>query len=237
MNDKFDKWNGWLDVIYKEISTLSIHRYIFWEVQEIVKNNSRIQKPSSFYDFLTSAYVTSTLIGIRKQVKERNDSISFARLMKEIYDTPDVLSRARYVALYKNSGRKRFANKDFDRFAGKVEIHVDPKLVKSDIQELKEKVQICEKYTDMRVAHIDKRSINHIPTFEDIDNCIDLLETFLKKYLLLLRASSPNSILPVWQYNWKEIFSEPMVAETAYQLEQVVEEARKKHHQVEVLAL
>jgi len=208
MDDRFDKWNEWLDIIYSEITDLSINRHIFREVQNIIKNNLKIQKPSSFYEFLGSVYAASALMGIRRQVKIDGDSISFARLLKEICDTPEILSRNRFVALYKENMDRRFADRDFDRFAGKVKCHVDPDLVKSDLKNFKDKVKKCEKYADQRVAHIDKRAMKNIPTHKNLDDCIDLLEELMKKYYLLFRAKSLVSILPIFQYDWKAIFRE-----------------------------
>jgi len=208
MDNRFDKWNKWLDVIYSEITSLSVNRNIFWEVQDIIKNNPKIQKPSSFYEFLGSVYVVSALMGVRRQVKIDKDSISFARLLKEICDTPEVLSRNRFVALYKGSRVEQFADGDFDKFAGKARSHVDPDLVNLDLKELKAKAQKCEKYADQRVAHFDKGALKNIPTFTDLDDCIDFLEELMKKYYLLFRAPSLVSILPEYQYDWKAIFKE-----------------------------
>ena len=209
MGDRFVKWNKWLDVIYSEITSLSVNREIFWEVQDIVKNNPKVQKPSSFYDFLGKAYVTLVFMGVRRQVKIDKGSISFARLLKEICETPEVLSRTRFVALYKGSTSEQFANRHFDKFAGKAVSHVDPTLVNLDLGKLKAKAQKCEEYADKRVAHIDKGRMKNIPTFTDIDDCIDFLEELMKKYYLLFRGISLRSILPVWQYDWKAIFREP----------------------------
>ncbi len=209
MEARFDEWNKWLDVIYSEIRSLSVNRNIFWEVQNIIKNNPKIQKPNVFYEFLGSVYVASALMGVRRQAKIDKDSISFARLLKEICDTPEVLSRTCFVALYKGSMVEQFADRDFDKFAGKTGSHVDPDLVKLDLEKLKAKVQKCEKYADQRVAHFDKRAIKSIPTFTDLDECIDFLEELMKKYYLLFRAKSLVSILPVYQYDWKAIFREP----------------------------
>ena len=82
-----------------------------------------------------------------------------------------------------------------------------------DLEELKSKAKICEKYADRRIAHSDKRAISSIPTFPDLDKCIDFLELLIKKYYLLFRAGSLNSILPVSQnrYDWKAIFKEAWI--------------------------
>ncbi len=148
-------------------------------------------------------------MGIRRQIKIDDDSISFARLLKEISDTPEVLSRNRFVALYKGSTVEHFADRDFDEFAGKEGNHVDPSLVKKDFENLKEKAKELEKYADKRIAHLDKRKPKTIPKFKDVDDCIDFLEELMKKYYLLFHAKSLLSILPVYQYDWKAIFREP----------------------------
>ena len=209
MEDRFDKWDKWLDVVKSEITSLSINRNIFWKVQEIILNNPKIQKPSSFYEFLVSVYATSALMGIRRQIKIDRDSISFARLLKEIYNAPEVLSRKRYVALYEGSTVERFGDRDFDRFAGEAGSHFDPNIAKSDIEKLKAKAQECEKYADRRIAHFDKRAINKLIAVKEIDNCIDFLDELTKKYYSLFRAIALVSILPTCQYDWKAIFREP----------------------------
>jgi len=220
IDDIFSKWNKWIDVIRSEITDLSFNRNIFREVQDIIKNNPKIQKPSSFYEFLVNIYITSALMGVRRQVKIDEDSISFAKLQKEIYHTPEILSRKRFFDLYKGTTVERFAksigstveqfdSRDFDKFAGKRGIYVDPELIKLDFEKLKSKAQKCEKYADRRVAHFDKRGMDSIPTFADLDNCIDFLEILMKKYYFLFRAGH-LSILPVSQnkYDWKAIFKE-----------------------------
>src|SRR5712691_1599164 len=103
MNQRFTKWNTWLDIIYNQVTELAVHRHIFLEVQHIIKANERIQKSSSFYSFLGTSYVTLAVMGARRQLKQDPQSVSFARLLQEIIDTPEVLSRKQFVALYKDS--------------------------------------------------------------------------------------------------------------------------------------
>ena len=224
MDDKFIKWNEWIDRILSEIRTLSIDRNIFWEVQEIIKNNPKIQKPSKFYNFLRNNYTASALMGVRKQVKIDKDSISFAKLLQEICDTPKILSRERFFANFKGtitekiaklmeSTIEKYESKKFDQFVGKTVNYVDPELIKLDLKELKSKAQKCEEYADRRIAHLDKKIICNIPTYDELDNCIDYLEILMKKYYLLFRASPLKYILPANKNNndWKEIFREAWI--------------------------
>src|SRR2546426_7612992 len=89
-----------------------------WEVQKIIRSNKNIQKPSSFYRYLGDTYVSYITIGIRRQIKIDRQSISFARLLSEIIETPSVLSRDYFKSLYKGSVAESLADRDFDRFAG-----------------------------------------------------------------------------------------------------------------------
>ena len=212
MNKVFVKWIQWLDVIYKEITSLSVNRHIFWEVQEIIKTNKKIQKPSSFYEFLGSAYGSLTVMGIRRQVKIDKQSISFARLLDQIAKTPSVISRQRFVALYgADQTMIEFGERDFKKFVDRTGRHIDPSIVIDDLARLRTKASKCEKFADMRVAHFDKRALKNPPAFKDIDECIDYLEELLKKYTLIFRATCLTSVLPTWQYDWKEIFLYPWI--------------------------
>jgi len=77
------------------------------------------------------------------------------------------------------------------------------------LENLKVKARKCEKYADQRIAHFDKGVIKNVPTFKDLDDCIDFLEGLTKMCYRLFHAVSLTSILPVYQYDWKAIFREP----------------------------
>jgi hypothetical protein len=45
-----------------------------------------------------------------------------------------------------------------------------------------------------------------MPTFQELDTVLDLLEELLKEYVLLLEGKGLTDVLPVWQYDWKRPF-------------------------------
>lgn len=102
----FAKWDGWLSTIHGEIQGLLVNRHIFREVQAIIQANPKIQLASSFYQWMGNTYATAAVIGVRRQLDKDPDSVSFARLLGEVATNPQVLSRERYVALYKKYARK-----------------------------------------------------------------------------------------------------------------------------------
>ena len=99
----FGRWDDMLGKIKDEVTRLQVNRHIFWEVQEIIKANTRIQKPSSFYEWMGNVYATDAVIGVRKQVDFHKRSISFARLFSEITKSPDILNRTRFLEMYKEN--------------------------------------------------------------------------------------------------------------------------------------
>ncbi len=151
-------------------------------------------------------------MGIRRQVKSNKQSISFARLLEQIIKAPKVISRQRFAALYgTNPMMIEIGEMDFKKFSDKTGQYIESSIVTADLELLKKKALKCELFADMRVAHFDKRALKNPLTFNDIDECIDFLEQLLKKYTLMLRATDLASVLPTWQYDWKEIFSYPWI--------------------------
>ncbi len=213
-NDKLKKWLKWLKVIEKDIQELRIKQNIFWEVQDIIKNNSDLDKPSSFYNFLGDTYVAYICIGIRRQAKVDQNSISFTRLLTEIIEDPEILSRDFYVGLYKGSSVEEDANDHFDKYFFKngetKKDYISTELVEADLVAFQEAVIKIEGFADRRIAHHDKREPKEIPKFKEVDECLQIMDELYTKYHLFFYAQD-QSLMPVYQYNWKEIFEVPWI--------------------------
>jgi hypothetical protein len=93
----------------------------------------------------------------------------------------------------------------------KILSYLDPTGVKKDLEDLKAKAQTITKFANKRFAHFDKEGPKSIPTYQDVDDCLEFLEQLLKKYWKLIHGAQCESVLPVWQYDWKEIFREPWI--------------------------
>lgn len=206
----FAKWDGWLSTIDGEIQGLLVNRHIFREVQAIIQANPKIQLASSFYQWMGNTYATAAVIGVRRQLDKDPDSISFARLLGEVAAHPQVLSRERYLALYKTMPRD-LGDKDFDRLAEPGAAHIDPAVPTDELAKLEGLAARIRKYANKRIAHFDKSDFKALPTYAKLDDCLDYLEELLKRYLLLFRAQAYATIVPVWQYDWKQVFRMPWI--------------------------
>ena len=63
ISPKLKKWRKWMEAIQNEIQTLLRDTNMFWEVQDIIRENPRIQKPSAFYSYLGRTYLSYALAG------------------------------------------------------------------------------------------------------------------------------------------------------------------------------
>ena len=214
MNPKLKKWLRWFEVLHGEIQDLIVAKHTFQEVQKMIRDNPNLHQHSSFYDYLSRTYVSHVVIGIRRQIKFDSKSISMARLFDEMISTPQTFQRTYYTNKYKGLIVKDFANKDFDKFAIPNSLHIDPNLVATDLERLKLATERCEDYADKRIAHRDNQEPKEPPTFNEVDDCINLLDELYVKYYLLFHASGMDTLLPTWQYDWQAIFHVPWLPQT-----------------------
>ncbi|MDE3256298.1 MAG: hypothetical protein OYM47_00480 [Gemmatimonadota bacterium] len=214
MDQKYQKWRKWIKAIYKELQGVLIQRHIFWEVQKIIKSNPKIQIPSAFYGFLGNAYSSLGVTAIRRLTKSQRDSVSLTGLLKEVQESPEIMSEERYAALFSTDGPGPLKGEFEGICEGIVDNHIDPAVVKTELCRLSAKKANLEDFVDKKVAHLDKKELTggvSAPTFNELDGCLDYLETLVKKYYLLLTAESVSDMMPTFQYDWKEIFYEPWI--------------------------
>ena len=211
MDQRFQKWEKWLETIRYEVMDLVRSKHIFWKLGDIVKNNPKIQKPNLFYKFAGDTYFAYAVMGIRRQIKPHKDSISFAGLLPEMVETPCVLSRERFVALYEKDSQYE-ANHDFGQFAREDAEYIDPDVVQQDLEKLKELGDEVIALADKQIAHYDKQPVKKVPSFGKLDACIDFLAELTEKYWLLFKAESLVDLLvmPTVDY-WDEIFRQPWI--------------------------
>lgn len=209
-----EKWLQWMEVIKDEVQELVMTKRTFHEVQQLIKDNPALHLSNSFYDYLSRTYVSHVVIGVRRQIKSKgNDCISMAKIFKELIKSPQDLTRCYYVGLYKGTNMERFADKDFNKFATPGFPHIDPTLVAADLTRLLDASKRIEDFADKRVAHRDQREMEELPTFNDVDACIDLLDELYVRYYMLFYAKNMGSLLPTRQYDWKAIFRIPWISQ------------------------
>ncbi len=211
----YKKWKKYLKIIHNEISFLKVDHHIFWQVQEIIKANPKIQKESYFYGWMGRLFARDMLIRIRRQIDLRTNDISLARLLFEIAERPDVLNWKKFESLYRGSTVKFNAWSDFKKFYGWKKYirkkHINPAMVRSDLRKVKHEINKLKKYTDKKVAHWSNIPTRKILTFESLESPLKTMEKLMIKYQLIFNANNYSSLMPTFQYDWEAIFREPWI--------------------------
>jgi AbiU2 len=190
---RLQKWCSWLQVITGDVQTLYLFRDIFNGTIDIVKSNDQIDKSSIFFGFFFNTYIDSVVMGIRRQTKANNDdSISLAKLLKEMTKNPESITRSYFYSLHHSSNPVRMINMQigFNQFAKPDSSYIDSELVEQDLHRLKDTCKSVEAYADQRVAHWDKKTMPFDLTLEDIFKALDILGDLVKRYNLLFFATN-----------------------------------------------
>ena len=208
--ERRDRLIGWLDVVYVDVQHLLLNDHVFWEFQNVVKQNDQFLSASGlFTQFIAEAYAHSAAVGIRRHAKADKDSISIMRFLEEVRDHPQTVSREHYISLYKGkeAWHIEIGQHDFDRVAGEGSPHVPPQLADEQIQDVKGAVEVVEHYVDRRIAHYDKRDLARpLPKYSELTDALKALEKIVILYWRLLKGPSMTTIVPIIMYDWKDIF-------------------------------
>lgn len=208
----------WLSIVYANVTEAVVNQYVFWEVQDIIRANRQLQNTSTiFYDWMGSTFVHSTALAVRRQLDTDKNCVSLHRLLLELKEFPDLISRDYHLSLY---NRPEFsaefadhqANYTYDQHVGKNATVLDINTIQQEIDSLKTASGSLHHYADRIIAHYDKRGLEQrTPKFDDISECLTVLERLVLRYILLFNGAWQDSLLPTFQYDWKQVFRIPWI--------------------------
>jgi len=208
----YRRWLRWWRLLFDDIKTIAHHRHLYREVTAMIEANPALHVPSVFYDWMRLAYVTGQASAIRRLIDWDKRTVALIRLMEEIASHPDVISRRRFVGLYRGHLPARYGHLHFERFAGPGADRIDRRLVRAHRRELITAQRRLRTFVNKHVAHRDRRQMRRLPTYAELDRCVDLLERFGKEYSLILRAEG-TSVVPMIMGDWKKPFRVPWIVE------------------------
>ena len=104
---------------------------------------------------------------------------------------------------------------NYDGIVGHGNNQPDPAIITVEIDKLVQHTDRLKIFVDEHIAHTAIQRATALPRFQDLDDAIDLLEALVKRYMHLFRGAGIQSLLPVWQYDWKEIFHFPWIDDGA----------------------
>jgi hypothetical protein len=195
-----------------DIQTVYFHRSMYDGLQKIVDNYEQRDKECLFFAFLQNVFIDSLVMGVRRQIKRDQDSISLVRLLCELIETPEIVTRESYYALWRriDPDKSSYMARDFSIFAESDAKHIDSSRIKKDLFELQNACNSAVHLADRRVAHKDIRGLDKDVTFEELLASLEVAGKIAKKYYLLFTAQDMElypipHILP-WPRPWIDLY-------------------------------
>lgn len=210
IDGKLLKWIRWIIIIHKDTENILLNKNIHGRYLEIIKANKEVQTPPDFHAWTIRNYGSYVVMAIRRQLDNDSDVISLKRLLTELKESPQLLTKAWFRTLYTstpNNGpipMEAFADGDFTRHAGNME-YFDPTVAEADLTQLETLGKAITRYANKQIAHRTK--VEATLTFSEINKFLDEFESIVKKYIFLFTASGYSSLTPVFQYDWEVIFT------------------------------
>lgn len=161
---------------------------------------------------MASTFVHSTVLAVRRQVDSDRNSVSIMRFLRELQKYPELISRSYHEALYSRPEYSvdfalSAARHTYDRYVGPNANVLDVNTIQNEVQRLKTSSEKIHHYADRVVAHYDSRGLTQeTPKFDDVSDCLRLIEELVLRYVLLLKGAWQDSLLPTFQYDWKRVF-------------------------------
>ncbi len=169
-----------LDGLYNEVLELNHNRQI-WRFlnEELGKRDGE-----TVHYALTRWYVDAQAAAVRRIAGVRSqDKRSMVKLLKMIQKD---------LAFYEVHGNG---------------ISVDKNSIDADLTLLKAETATITRWADESVAHMG-RKLSTNPTFDQLDEAIDLLGLILQKYYQLITGAYLASVEPTIQHDWRAPFRE-----------------------------
>ena len=214
LDDDVRRWRDWIEgPISSDVVSMHHKRHVWREVGAMLEARPWINDVDlTFWEFVRHCYSDSQAIAIRRQADRDPRSCSLARLIEEVRDDADKLTREYFTGLWDRQDGPhlvQLANKAFDQLAGSEHDHLDRSLPERDLARLGSDAAKMRAFVNEHVAHDAAEPTTEMPTFDDLNAAIDALGQLFRKYAHVLTAGSYVTLEPVIQGNWKQLFREP----------------------------
>lgn len=147
-DSRVEKWQGWLDEsIRPEVIRMFHRRHVYRTVAEVIERHGELP-PSAYFEFVRDTYGETQSLAVRRQADTRPDVISLARLLQEIGEDADRLTREWYLSLW-DADDQQYAAALWERswFAG-VAGHVDPEAIIAHLTHLRDESEHVRVYVN-----------------------------------------------------------------------------------------
>jgi len=158
------------------------------------------------------------MVGIRRLIDARSDTISFQRLLLDIQKRCNLVTRKGYIRRYPKWMQScGIADEHFDDLAGAGSHHLPPSIPKKDIANMLLRAKKVKDFVNKYITHSNrKRARPRTLRTTEIDDALDVIDDTSVKYYLLLTGSylEPRRSDP-FDSEWKNIFCSPWIGSSS----------------------
>jgi hypothetical protein len=212
--DEWDRWARSISKVEDDLQATVNDRELFHGFRDVlVENREWIEQHEGvlFCDFVVRSYVARVALGIRRQVKRHDDSISLVQILSQMKECAPQLTFDFYLEQFPREPRNyipwqepTFASISED---GRV---ASTQLISSDIDELTRLTGQVEGWADRELAHLDRRGFIGSVTYDDLDAAVNALDRIACKYICLLTGRGYETLKATIVFDWRKIFSVPL---------------------------
>ena len=148
---------------------------------------------------------------IRTHFRTHPRTDSLRRVLEEITQSPEVLSRERFLAPYREHAPHDLerGNAIFDRVAGPGGNWADPARVREDIERMESGLAYVKDYADTRAAHLDRNATITALRPQDLTSALEVLKELAQKYLARFNFRHRDPLFGMHRSDeWKRFFLE-----------------------------
>ncbi len=205
------EWRTHYTEIRHLLMDLLVNRRVLWRALRTLGRNRRLADHSGVVlGALQLAYASYSVLMVRQMVDEAKNKVSLYGLLRDIAQHPEEISRRWFVSQWRPDVRD-FADKTFDRLAGRRRQQLTRAVVLSDQKKLKDRTAKIVDWTNEHVAHRARRRTT-VATFRDLRLATENVIRIANKYGELLHDQ--KVMMPTILDAWEEVLYEPWAKRT-----------------------
>jgi hypothetical protein len=202
------KWRRWIKVIDQVIfDSIREDKLVFDNYYALVESNKAISSPWNFHHCVLQNHGRSLILQVRKLVDSDSRTYSLRKLLGEIANNPESITKRSFVAAYQKHHRDIATNNWAKYVHGKSVPHLPKSVPLKDIELLKRlSKRICI-LINKDIAHLDRRRRKWTTNFDELYDLLKRLVSIAEKYGDLLgRAAADDLDNFAITYEWMSIF-------------------------------
>lgn len=200
-DSRLEKWVRWQGAIDRDLTDLAIHRMAWRTLTEVWEQRDPPLPGSFLFAHFGRTYAQSQAVGLRRQADVDPDVQTLGRLLSDVVDHPEPISRRFIVGRYQ-WGHQWLGENYFQGLDPGGTGHVDPVIVQRDLDQLRDVVAPVALWVNRRVAHLSTRRVKAIPKFSELDEALSTVEETFLRWTTILTGAGRLSLEPVPQYDW-----------------------------------